>query len=994
MLTVGEPFLIRRQAMKTTKNANLVLAVFVFLCATVSGAEQWNGNGHYYETVHVPAGINWLNAKAAAGSRTYMGRSGHLATITSAGENSFIFDNLLAADKNPQSRRYWLGGFQSPFPGGDWQWITGEAWSYTNWWVTEPSGDGDALEIFSSSAGVGHGRWNDLPATFEIEMYNAGYIVEYPEPSESQPTGWWDDDWAYRKQVSITNNVDAILYDYSVNISVDTASLISQGKMQGDCGDIRIVENGEVISHGIQNCNSADTQIYFIANDLAIGVNTDIYIYYGNSGAENGFVDNWKDAFYIWWDDFDSDRGWYDLWGRGVTYNVNDGYITVYFSPYQDGAIAPADGSSFPKNNRVGMRTEARMMVLNSRWCQAQISLDWKYSIANLSVGHSRYNIAFSDLITRSLSTNTWYTYETVYNRLTGDWWGTINGERVSGNRPALPTDDLSEITLADCNGNNARVDYVYLRYFIEPEPIYALGAEERESDTGPVAYWSFDNPDDPGHDDSGNGHDGAVDGAAWEDGALRFDGMDDYVLVPDNDILDIGTVDLTIAMYVKTPVPPKDPASTNGTGLIGKRNEQLASSAGYSIKFNEVSQGHAVLALVGDGTGEKIRTDGLAAVYDGTWHHVAIVFDRDSYCQIYIDGVPDGEAMDISSRQGSIANGLDLLIGAQHVSGGIVQYFNGVIDEVRIYQQALSEREIADLAGELFTRDMWFVDDDGPHDPGPDNPDVSDPSENGTGAHPFDSIQEAVDAASDGQQVLVRPGLYSEEVVFKGKAITVRGIEGAPILEAPDAEAVLFYYGEGPDSVLKNFIIRNSYTAVFLAGSSPTISNVTIVDNIFGVAAYGDSDPDIASSIFWNSAGADMPGCRAAYSRTDDLGDGRGNITDDPMFADPDNGDYHLRSQRGRYWPQLDMWVLDDVTSPCIDAGDPAVNTADEPEPNGRRINMGAFGGTEQAGLSPDEPQCEGDFNDDGWLSPSDVSILVNRLLPHATNLYWRECP
>ncbi len=63
--------------------------------------------------------------------------------------------------------------------------------------------------------------------------------------------------------------------------------------------------------------------------------------------------------------------------------------------------------------------------------------------------------------------------------------------------------------------------------------------------------------------------------------------------------------------------------------------------------------------------------------------------------------------------------------------------------------------------------------------------------------------------------------------------------------------------------------------------------------------------------------------------------------------------GDYPLRSQAGR-WDQLgEKWVTDVLTSPCIDAGDPASPVGAEPQPNGNRINMGAYGGTSQASLS-----------------------------------------
>ena len=101
----------------------------------------------------------------------------------------------------------------------------------------------------------------------------------------------------------------------------------------------------------------------------------------------------------------------------------------------------------------------------------------------------------------------------------------------------------------------------------------------------------------------------------------------------------------------------------------------------------------------------------------------------------------------------------------------------------------------------------------------------------------------------------------------------------------------------------------------------------------------------------------------------------GEGNFTADPCFADPGHwvdganpklvvdpssigavwveGDYHLKSQAGRWDPASESWVLDEVTSPCFDAGDPNSPVGDEPEPNGGRINMGAYGGTAEASKS-----------------------------------------
>jgi parallel beta-helix repeat protein len=83
----------------------------------------------------------------------------------------------------------------------------------------------------------------------------------------------------------------------------------------------------------------------------------------------------------------------------------------------------------------------------------------------------------------------------------------------------------------------------------------------------------------------------------------------------------------------------------------------------------------------------------------------------------------------------------------------------------------------------------------------------------------------------------------------------------------------------------------------------------------------------------------------------------GPGNINADPLFVDPAAGDFHLKSGAGRWDPNSESWLKDDMTSPCIDAGDPNSDWTSEIWPHGERINMGAYGGTQEAGMSP-QPQ------------------------------------
>ncbi|MBN2584547.1 MAG: PEP-CTERM sorting domain-containing protein, partial [Planctomycetes bacterium] len=131
---------------------------------------------------------DWIAARAAAEATFYLGNQGHLATITSAEENDFIGAALL---EGASHRMYWLGGIQptgSVEPDRNWQWITGEAWSFENWKTGEPNdaqGQEDVLQIYAHVPDYPEwfGQWNDA-YEYEDSVNLGGYIVEYvPEPA-------------------------------------------------------------------------------------------------------------------------------------------------------------------------------------------------------------------------------------------------------------------------------------------------------------------------------------------------------------------------------------------------------------------------------------------------------------------------------------------------------------------------------------------------------------------------------------------------------------------------------------------------------------------------------------------------------------------------------------------------------------------------------------------------------------------------------------------
>lgn len=220
-----------------------------------------------------------------------------------------------------------------------------------------------------------------------------------------------------------------------------------------------------------------------------------------------------------------------------------------------------------------------------------------------------------------------------------------------------------------------------------------------------------------------------------------------------------------------------------------------------------------------------------------------------------------------------------------------------------------------------------------------------------------FETIQKAVDAAFPGDIIMVWPGIYREQVLCSGKSVTIQSADDAAVIRAPTGYAFSFYTAESSNCIVRNFVITGCGEAgIFCTSSSPVLTNLTITNNVFGVRAEGGADPEIVNCILWDNDNGDLYHCRARYScvaQADAITPDSGNLSEDPMFADPARGDYHLMSRHGRYSPDTGTWVNDSLTSPCIDAGNPSMEPGREQMPNGGRINVGAYGGTPFASLS-----------------------------------------
>ena len=141
------------------------------------------GTGHWYQPVYTPEGITWTNAYTGA-----INSGGYLCTVTNAAENDFVaalVDISYYSDFsiNGDILGPWLGGYRNA-NSEQWQWVTGEPFTYTDWYPGQPDGYGgsDQKLQYYARATIGS-SWGDHPGN-PIPGYSLprGYIVEYDHP--------------------------------------------------------------------------------------------------------------------------------------------------------------------------------------------------------------------------------------------------------------------------------------------------------------------------------------------------------------------------------------------------------------------------------------------------------------------------------------------------------------------------------------------------------------------------------------------------------------------------------------------------------------------------------------------------------------------------------------------------------------------------------------------------------------------------------------------
>jgi hypothetical protein len=218
------------------------------------------------------------------------------------------------------------------------------------------------------------------------------------------------------------------------------------------------------------------------------------------------------------------------------------------------------------------------------------------------------------------------------------------------------------------------------------------LASSASALDPNLVAWYTFDEGSGTIAHDLAHGYNGTINGATWAagkiGGGMSFDGVNDYIRVLDNPSLRF-TQDssFTLSTWI-------NPVSTAGQGvLLGKfQTDSKSNLFTYNMDWWLESQGIGFQAAQSGYSYVNLASPwGVAPV--GSWSHIACVYDNRNMT-IYVNGELAASGY-FPYETGTNTADNDFGIGAALISSGVEKYFNGSLDDIRIYNRALTAGEI-----------------------------------------------------------------------------------------------------------------------------------------------------------------------------------------------------------------------------------------------------------------------------------------------------------
>ncbi len=513
-----------------------------------------------------------------------------------------------------------------------------------------------------------------ITAILLIAVFSLAYLIFFDKNINIAEASWWNDSWHYRKSIQVSNNTTEETNVY-ISLTIDTSATST---IQSDCGDLRFTKaSGKLLSYYlVSGCETATTTIHVNFETFEAGEQA-IYYYYGNESAENGFSAS----------DFTTEASDYtigavgseEVGGSPVGYwSFNEGYGAITHDESSGGNDGTITGATW-KNEEdcisgkclyfdgdgdyVSISNVVAGIKTISFWIKATSSTD---SIIQLT---SAINIDISNNTVRAngFTSPTIYINASENSKIKTNKWYFVS----IVTSPGIDADDIKigQISSDSFGGYIDEVKiYPYTRTADQIKQDYTAGLAGVETSgsgvsasfggqsdkwisDGLVGYWKMDESATTSGaiDSSGNGNNGTYEGTASTTGGKFgrggvFDGDSDYI--------DAGNINQgikTISFWVKS-------ASVNESVIDFDDGTHVILISSGEVSANGFSK--PIIFVDGE----------VESSVDTNWHFITI-------------------------KTNTSINVNNLNIGRISTN-----YFDGAIDEVRIYNRALSKTEVQKL--------------------------------------------------------------------------------------------------------------------------------------------------------------------------------------------------------------------------------------------------------------------------------------------------------
>lgn len=579
---------------------------------------------------------------------------------------------------------------------------------------------------------------------------------------------WFNDNWLYRQKVAITNSSGSVQTDFQIMNTVDTATLITAGKIQADCDDIRFTDyNGKQLPYWIEpgTCNTSTTKIWTKVNSIAIS-SANILMYYGNTQAVSAsstrqtFIREISDVYGAWDLDEAGTGTRADNSGQGNTLTNNNGVTdtTGKFSnasqftaasiqslSRSDNASLSAGDTDFSFSGWIYLDSlSGSRYVLSKMSANTAAGIEYRLYVSS-STGRLTWGVSSGTTITEvaattpTISTGGWYFITVWHNSVQDEIGVQVNNSSVFtashsvGVQDSTATFYLGGITVPwDGRIDNFRL-YKHALSSAERTDLYGSGGNNQgytttnypgkelirkfntsvsvasptseEKAPSPVAAWAFDEgTGTTAKDSSPNGNHGTLtNGPTWvtEDQCisgkcLRFDGTDDYVSSgSDKSVDNLANGNFTVSAWINmTTHTANSSATTYKSRIASKRSTTGTNKQGWLFYVEDNK--NLAFSTVDSSGADANYVSSANTIALNNWQYVTAVYTSSSKSlKLYVNGTEvnyitqtpgDGTSFDDSDN--------NLVIGGESDLGQ-TRFFNGKIDEPKIYPYARSAAQV-----------------------------------------------------------------------------------------------------------------------------------------------------------------------------------------------------------------------------------------------------------------------------------------------------------